>query len=110
MAQAPEQRLEALDFLRGFAIIGTLGTNIWIFANAGNLGAVFGQTNYTSQLETWLQHLTLFLTNGKFLGILTILFGVGLELQHQSAKKQGRAFLPAYLWRSLLLFLDGLGD
>jgi uncharacterized protein len=108
MAQAPEQRLEALDFLRGFAIIGTLGTNIWIFANAGNLGAVFGQTNYTSQLETWLQHLTLFLTNGKFLGILTILFGVGLELQYQSAKKQGRAFLPAYLWRSLLLFLDGL--
>jgi uncharacterized protein len=108
MAQPPKQRLEALDFLRGFAIMGTLGTNIWIFANAGNLGAVFGQPDYASQLEVWLQQFTLFFANGKFLGMLTILFGVGLELQHQSAKKQGRAFLPAYLWRSLLLFLDGL--
>jgi uncharacterized protein len=102
-------RIELLDVLRGFAILGTLGTNIWLFANAGNLSVLFGLTNnYQSQLEYVIQQATLFISNGKFLGMLTILFGVGLELQYQSAKKRGTAFLPAYLWRSMLLFLDGL--
>lgn len=100
-------RLEVLDVLRGFAILGTLGTNIWLFANAGNLGALFGQNPYSSQLEFALQQLTLFFTNGKFLGMLTIMFGIGLELQYQSAKKRGARFLPAYLWRSSILLLDG---
>ncbi len=102
------KRIELLDVLRGFAILGTLGTNIWLFANAGNIGAFFGSTTYQSQLEETLQKATLFFSNGKFLGMLTILFGVGLELQYQSAKKRGQLFLPAYLWRSSLLFLDGL--
>ncbi len=102
------KRIELLDVLRGFAILGTLGTNIWLFANAGNIGAFFGSTTYQSQLEGILQQATLFFSNGKFLGMLTILFGVGLELQYQSAKKRGQSFLPAYLWRSSLLFLDGL--
>lgn len=100
-------RLEVLDVLRGIAILGTLGTNIWLFANAGNLGALFGENPYASQLEFALQQITLMFTNGKFLGMLTIMFGIGLELQHQSAKKRGAAFLPAYLWRSLILLLDG---
>jgi uncharacterized protein len=102
-------RIALLDVLRGFAILGTLGTNIWLFANAGNLGALFGiGSNDQSNLEKWLQQATLFFANGKFLGMLTILFGVGLELQYQSAKKRGKTFLPAYLWRTTLLFLDGL--
>ena len=100
-------RLEVLDVLRGIAILGTLGTNIWLFANAGNLGALFGENPYASQLEFALQQITLMFTNGKFLGMLTIMFGIGLELQYQSAKKRGAAFLPAYLWRSLILLLDG---
>ncbi len=103
-----QSRLQILDVLRGAAILGTLGTNIWLFANAGNLGALFGQNSYSSQIEHALQQATLFLTNGKFLGMLTILFGIGLELQYQSAKRHNTAFLPAYLWRSTILFLDGL--
>jgi uncharacterized protein len=100
-------RLEVLDVLRGFAILGTLGTNILLFANAGNLGALFGQNPYSTQLEYALQQITLTFTNGKFLGMLTIMFGIGLELHYQSAKKRGAAFLPAYLWRSTILLLDG---
>jgi uncharacterized protein len=104
-----QTRIELLDILRGFAILGTLGTNIWLFANAGNLGALFGfNSAYHSDLERGLQQATLFFANGKFLGMLTILFGVGLELQYRSAQKRGTAFLPAYLWRSALLLLDGL--
>jgi uncharacterized protein len=102
------RRIELLDVLRGVAILGTLGTNIWLFANAGNLNALFGANTYQAGLEYALQQATLFFTNGKFLGMLTILFGMGLELQYQSARRRSVPFLPAYLWRATLLFLDGL--
>jgi uncharacterized protein len=103
-----QQRIELLDALRGFAILGTLGTNIWLFVNAGNIGALFGSSGFSSGAEQIIQQATLFFTNGKFLGMLTILFGVGLELQYQSARRRGTGFLMPYLWRATLLFLDGL--
>ena len=33
----PHDRLTVLDVLRGIAILGTLGTNIWIFMYPGGL-------------------------------------------------------------------------
>jgi uncharacterized protein len=48
------------------------------------------------------------LANGKFLGLLTLLFGVGLEIQRRSAERAGRPWPGPYLWRAALLFLDGL--
>ena len=79
------KRIALLDILRGFAIIGTLGTNIWIFAYLGDLNLVFGNV-----LEPWwssgdrlVQTIMLILVNGKFLGMLTLLFGAGMELKRQ---------------------------
>ncbi|NJK46573.1 MAG: hypothetical protein HC933_22070 [Pleurocapsa sp. SU_196_0] len=103
-----QRRIELLDVLRGFAILGTLGTNIWLFVNAGNIGALLGSSGFSSGVERLVQQATLFFTNGKFLGMLTILFGVGLELQYQSARRRGTGFLIPYLWRATLLLLDGL--
>lgn len=102
------KRIQLLDILRGFAIIGTLGTNIWLFSNAGDFGAVLSHTAVWDSLDSAIESIVLLFTNGKFLGMLTILFGVGLEIQYQSAKQHGTPFLPAYLWRSALLFVDGL--
>ena len=102
------QRIELLDILRGAAILGTLGTNIWLFAAAADIGALFNGIPGWDGWNTIIQQLTLLVTNGKFLGMLTILFGVGLEIQYQSARRRGTPFLPAYLWRSALLFLDGV--
>ncbi|HEX5877145.1 MAG TPA: DUF418 domain-containing protein [Actinomycetota bacterium] len=48
------------------------------------------------------------LANGKFLGMLTLMFGVGLELQRRSAQRRGRPWPGRYPWRAALLFLDGL--
>ena len=90
------QRIELLDVLRGFAI---LGTNIWLFANAGNLETLFGLAHpYATGLKNVLQQTTLVFTNGKSLGILTILFGVELELQFRSAARRGSSVLPVYLF------------
>nr|WP_240972362.1 DUF418 domain-containing protein [Nonomuraea sp. FMUSA5-5] len=89
--------------MRGVAILGTLGTNIWIFTDpAGPLGILsFG--GEPGVAETFLR----FLSNGKFLGLLTLLFGVGLELQYRSAARKGARWPGRYLWRAALLLAEG---
>ena len=102
------ERVRLLDILRGFAIFGTLGTNIWLFAHLGDLNEVF-----TSGIKWWvsadhfLRTLVLFLVNGKFLGMLTILFGVGMELKYRQAMRRSAPWPGTYLWICLFLFLEG---
>lgn len=61
-----ENRIRLLDVLRGFAIIGTLGTNIWLFAQPGNIMTVFSNANWWESLESFLQAFLSVFVNGKF--------------------------------------------
>lgn len=100
-------RMALLDVLRGVAILGTLGTNIWIFATAGGeAGPLLGTagTNPDGSVTSWVFQL---LTNGKFLSMLTVLFGVGLAIQFRSSEKRGRRWPGRYHWRALFLFAEG---
>ncbi|MGH3145793.1 MAG: DUF418 domain-containing protein [Rubrobacter sp.] len=102
-------RIRLLDVLRGFAILGTLGTNIWLFSSVGSGSILLGAGEaWWSSLDAFVTVLALFVTNGKFLGLLTIMFGVGLEILYQRSRRRGLPWLVPYLWRSALLFLDGL--
>ncbi len=102
-------RVAALDVLRGVAILGTFGTNVWAFAHPGGPGAWLAGTmtagaDAVGKIETGL----LFLSNGKFLALLTILFGVGMELQYRSAVRRGSPWPGRYLVRAAILFAEGL--
>ncbi|MGV9379024.1 DUF418 domain-containing protein [Nonomuraea sp. NPDC003707] len=97
------RRIDALDVLRGVAIMGTLGTNIWIFTAPGGSAEFLQFGGGAGVVETFLR----FLSNGKFLGLLTLLFGVGLELQYRSAVRRGLTWPGRYLWRATLLFVEG---
>ena len=100
-------RLPALDVLRGLAILGTLLTNIWIFSGvASNVGD--GPEGARSFVATAFQNVLALTTDGKFIGLLTIMFGIGLEIQRQSAVRRGDAWPGTYPWRAGLLILDGL--
>ena len=104
-------RIRLLDVLRGVAIFGTLGTNIWLLSTVGSPDTPTffgGGLPWWTSFDGFLATLTLFFTNGKFLGLLTILFGVGLEIQYQSARRRGLSWTVRYLWRSVLLFVEGL--
>ncbi len=110
MSEQPSGRYQSLDLLRGMAILGTLGTNIWIFTNPeGLVGYLADSTAATTPIvwggvEAVLQQLA----QGKFLGLLTLMFGIGLEIQRRSAVRAGRRWPGRYPWRAALLFLDGV--
>ncbi|MFC9361646.1 DUF418 domain-containing protein, partial [Rhodococcus sp. NPDC057014] len=100
-------RYAALDVMRGAAILGTLATNIWIFTNVeGLVGYIDGTGKATggwAPVQAVLQQLA----QGKFLGLLTVLFGIGLVIQQRSAQRRGQRWPGGYPWRAALLMLDG---
>jgi uncharacterized protein len=102
------KRIRILDILRGFAILGTLGTNIWIFGYWGDTSKLFmGDNQWWSSADDFIRTLCLFFVNGKFLGLLSIMFGVGLEMKYQQSLRKGNAWPGTYLWVSLILMLEG---
>jgi uncharacterized protein len=85
----PDQRIELLDVLRGFALYGVLVVN-WERTSGG--------------LELGIQ----FLADGSFYSIFSMLFGLGFTIQLARAEAGGRPFAVRYLWRSAILLAIGL--
>ena len=119
------QRIVALDVARGLAILGTLLTNIAIFASTSDdlfsvifpersiaaeaWGFIDGPNDTGIPFIPWLIESLLYLvTDGKFLGLLTIMFGIGVEIQRQSRKRQGLPWPGGYMWRAGILVVEGL--
>ena len=101
-------RFAALDVLRGIAILGTFATNVWIFTHPEGLaGYLNGSLPITGAWDLPARILQQ-LSQGKFLGLLTVMFGMGLALQQQSARNAGRSWPGSYPLRAGLLFVDGL--
>ncbi|TDP41065.1 uncharacterized protein DFR75_101163 [Nocardia ignorata] len=107
--QAAPRRLPALDVLRGIAILGTLGTNVWIFTDPeGLVGYLDGLGAAAEGGWMWTERVLQQFAQGKFLGLLTVMFGIGLAIQQDSARRAGRSWPGKYPIRAALLFLDGL--
>lgn len=102
-------RYVTLDIARGIAILGTLASNIWLFSHPGGVFGLFQPvTAGTPPAHALVINLLQDLANGKFLGLLTLMFGMGLAIQADSAARRGRRWPGRYPWRMLILFLDGL--
>lgn len=88
-------------------------TNVWIFASPGSERAVL-QGGLTlpdpvsdPSAANIAEALFRFLADGKFLSLLTILFGVGLAIQYDSAARRGEPWPGRYPRRAAFLFLEG---
>ncbi|MGD7061630.1 DUF418 domain-containing protein [Bacillus altitudinis] len=101
-----KERIRLLDILRGFAILGTLGTNVWFFAYAGD---TFATDQIADEYEngSFLESFVSMFVYGKMLSLLTIMFGVGLELKYQQAKRKNAPWPGTYLWILLFLLIEG---
>lgn len=94
-------RVIALDVLRGIAILGTLATNIGAFLFILEEPVISGTT------QTVMAFAYSLVTNGYWIGLLTIMFGIGLMIQRQSAVRRGETWLGSYPWRAVLLIVEG---
>jgi len=102
---SPAERVQVLDVLRGFALLGIL------VINAMSILAVKGSTPaFTVDipfLDRLLQDLILLFVESKFFTLFSLLFGIGFAIQIQSAERQRTKFLPQISRRMLGLLLFG---
>ena len=95
-------RIEFIDLLRGFSLLGILAVNLPFFSH--NLE---GAPPVDSRLDILALWLVAFAGHAKFFVIFSFLFGYGLALQLQRADERGIRLMPRYLRRLAGLF--GLG-
>jgi len=93
-----QNRIEVVDALRGFALLGVLLANVPF----GNSEAI--QTAFDPAL-TFLYHL---LIDKKFISIFSMLFGFGFYIQMTRAEEKNIKFQPYFIKRMILLFLIGV--
>ncbi|MEV7090537.1 DUF418 domain-containing protein [Streptomyces sp. NPDC093085] len=103
-------RLPLLDVARGAALLGTLATNVWIFTAPGSEWGVLGTGTAgeaAGGVGGAVESAMRLLANGKFLSLLTLLFGAGLAIQYAAAARRGQPWPGRYRWRALFLFAEG---
>ena len=100
------ERIEALDVVRGFALLGIFLMNIEFFNRAMN-GIGMGMPEGLTGLNWLASWFILYFVQGKFWTIFSLLFGMGFAVMLTRAEDAGRGFLGPYLRRILALAAFG---
>lgn len=107
MNSTTNNRIEVIDALRGFALLGIIITHCAPQFLAGPPAPSAGTLNLFSPLDKFLGEFLVYLTFGKFFTIFSFLFGLSFAIQMDSASQAGRSFVGRTLWRLAILFLIG---
>jgi len=102
----PEERIEVLDVLRGFALLGILLSNMKFFSQP-IVGPFLGLPAEASRLDTVAVAVVRFAVEGKFYTLFSLLFGFGLFVQMTRAEAHGVRFGRLYARRLLVLGVIG---
>lgn len=100
------QRIEAMDILRGFALIGVLMMNIEWFNRPITELPRFDFS--LSGLDHAASFLVMLLVQGKFYKLFSLLFGMGFAIMLTRARERGQAFTGVFLRRMLALWCLGV--
>jgi uncharacterized protein len=96
----PHTRIQVVDILRGFAVLGILLMNMQAFAG-------YQQQNMPVLHQAALLVIR-FVAQAKFYTLFSFLFGWGMAVQMMRATERGRPFGPFFVRRMLALLLIGL--
>lgn len=102
------KRMDVVDALRGFALIGILFVHIlqhFIPAPPPEEVEIVAQTN---SFEQWLAYSIYWIGMSKFFSLFSMLFGLSFYIQLNSSTKKGQNFHVRYLWKMTLLVGFGL--
>ena len=101
------ERIRVLDFLRGFSLFGVLLVNMTLFKTT-----LFNyprrMLDYADVTDQWISLIIQIFISGKFISVLSFLFGLGFFLFAERAGEKGLSVVPLYLRRLFSLFLFGL--
>lgn len=103
----PNERLDVIDILRGFAIFGILVVNMLYFAQP-IYQEVLDVQIWMSPVDVIVHWLIGFFAEAKFFTLFSMLFGLGLAIQLERASSKGTNIVPLYLRRLLVLLVIGL--
>ena len=101
-------RIEAIDLLRGVAVLGILLLNIQAFSMIES--AYFNPTAYGNfdGVNAWVWGFSRLFADQKFMTLFSMLFGAGIILMSESALAAGRRPGPAHYRRMTILLAVGL--
>ncbi len=105
-ATSSAERIQILDVLRGFALLGIFLVNIVDFSSAG--GYADFTPLYTDTINQAITWITSHLLTEKFYTIFSLLFGLGFYYQMERLQRKRAPFVHIYLRRLLVLFAIGL--
>ena len=102
----PSERVDTLDVLRGFALMGILLVNIELFRGPVLFDILAGQAAEVSRADEIAGFLVGWLASGKFISSFALMFGIGAAMMWERANASGRApgrlLARRYVW--LLVF------
>lgn len=102
----PSMRIDAMDILRGFALIGILIMNIeWFNRPISELGSANSALAGLDHVTGWLVRC---FVEGKFYKLFALLFGMGFAVMINSAIEAGKPFGAWFVRRMVVLFVFGV--
>lgn len=103
---ANNERIQSLDVVRGFALIGILLMNVEFFNRAtATIGS--GMQSGLGGANFWVSYFVQYFVVGKFWTIFSLLFGMGFAVMLTRAERAGRSFLVPYMRRIAALAVFG---
>jgi uncharacterized protein len=103
---AANQRIEALDVVRGFALLGIFLMNIEYF-NRTISSLDQGMPRGLAGIDWFASWFIAYFVQGKFWTIFSLLFGMGFAVMMTRAASAGREFKTVYVRRVLALAVFG---
>lgn len=103
----PNQRIQVIDILRGFAIFGILLVNMQFF-NQSILTKIMGFYEPATLLDQWADWFIRFFATGKFYSTFSFLFGLGMAIQYARAQDRGARFGRFWMCRMGVLLVFGV--
>lgn len=101
------ERIDVLDVLRGWALLGILLMNIEAFAGP-LMVAITGLDPALTGADRIVDAAVYILVQGKFYLLFSLLFGMGFAVMMARAEAAGRPFAALYLRRTFALLAIGL--
>jgi uncharacterized protein len=101
------ERLDYIDSLRGFALFGVFGANLFIFSGLAYISDAQKAALPTAAVDRTVQFLELVFIETKFMGLFALLFGVSFWLFLSSVRTRGLEGTGLFYRRIFWLFVFG---